>query len=100
MLLLREEGSHLLEGLVGRLVAVEASGLHAVEGAVGGGEVRQMSTEYLAVYMIGFPLFMWSMVGSTLLRATGQAASPGIVMTTGSVLQMAVGPGRIGGGFG
>ena len=56
------------------------------------GEVREMAADYLTVYMLGFPLFMLSMVGSTLLRATGRAASPGIVMTTGSVLQMAFGP--------
>ncbi len=56
------------------------------------GEVLAMATEYLRVYLLGFPLFMLSMVGSTLLRATGSAASPGIVMTTGSVLQIALGP--------
>jgi putative MATE family efflux protein len=64
------------------------------------GEVREMAADYLTVYMLGFPLFMLSMVGSTLLRATGRAASPGIVMTTGSVLQMAFGPGLIFGWFG
>ena len=32
------------------------------------------------------------MVGTGLLRDTGRAASPGIIMTTGSVLQMAFGP--------
>ena len=64
------------------------------------GQVREMAAEYLTVYMLGFPLFMLSMVGSTLLRATGRAASPGIVMTTGSVLQMAFGPVLIFGWFG
>ena len=64
------------------------------------GEVREMAADYLTVYMLGFPLFMLSMVGSTLLRATGRAASPGIVMTTGSVLQMAFGPVLIFGWFG
>jgi len=64
------------------------------------GEVREMAVDYLTVYMLGFPLFMLSMVGSTLLRATGRAASPGIVMTTGSVLQMAFGPVLIFGWFG
>ena len=56
------------------------------------GEVLAMATEYLRVYLLGFPLFMLSMVGSTLLRATGSAASPGIVMTTGSAVQIALGP--------
>ncbi|MEJ2132318.1 MAG: MATE family efflux transporter, partial [Gammaproteobacteria bacterium] len=55
-------------------------------------EVRRMAIEYMHVYMLGFPLFMLSMVGSTLLRATGSAASPGVVMTTGSILQIAFGP--------
>ena len=64
------------------------------------GEVREMAVDYLPVYMLGFPLFMLSMVGSTLRRATGRAASPGIVMTTGSVLQMAFGPVLIFGWFG
>ena len=64
------------------------------------GEVLAMATEYLSVYMLGFPLFMLSMVGSTLLRATGSAASPGVVMTTGSMLQIGLGPVLIFGLFG
>ena len=56
------------------------------------GEVLSMATEYMTVYMLGFPLFMLSMVGSTLLRATGVAASPGVVMTTGSIIQIALAP--------
>ena len=64
------------------------------------GEVLAMATAYLRVYMLGYPLFMLSMVGSTLLRATGSAASPGLVMTTGSVIQIAAGPVFIFGWFG
>ena len=64
------------------------------------GDVRTMAAEYLSVYMLGFPLFMLSMVGSTLLRATGSAASPGLVMTTGSLLQIGIGPVLIFGLFG
>ena len=64
------------------------------------GDVLAMATQYLSVYMLGFPLFMLSMVGSTLLRATGSAASPGLVMTTGSLLQIGLGPVLIFGLFG
>ena len=64
------------------------------------GEVRSMSTEYLRIYMLGFPLFMLSMVGSTLLRATGSAKSPGLVMAGGSVLQIGIAPLLIFGLFG
>lgn len=64
------------------------------------GEVLAMATRYLSIYMLGFPLFMLSMVGSTLLRATGNAASPGVVMTTGSVVQIGLGAVLIFGYFG
>lgn len=77
---------------------VFAQDLLALLGAEG--EVRAMSTEYLRIYMLGFPLFMLSMVGSTLLRATGSAKSPGLVMAGGSVLQIGIAPLLIFGLFG
>ena len=81
----------LIVGVVaGAFGLVFAEDVVALLGAQG--EVRTMAAEYLSVYMLGFPLFMLSMVGSTLLRATGSAASPGVVMTTGSVIQIAMGP--------
>lgn len=74
-------------GLIGGLFARDiAQGLGAQ------GIVQEMTVEYLQVYMLGFPFFMLGMVGSTLLRATGNAASPGIVMAVGSGLQIAFGP--------
>ena len=54
--------------------------------------VLELTIEYLEVYMLGFPFFMLSMVGSTLLRATGSAASPGIIMSVGSILQILLAP--------
>ena len=54
--------------------------------------VLELTIEYLEVYMLGFPFFMLSMVGSTLLRATGRAASPGIIMSVGSLLQILLAP--------
>lgn len=77
---------------------VFGQGLLAQLGAAG--DVRAMSTQYLQIYMLGFPLFMLSMVGSTLLRATGSAASPGLVMAGGSVLQIGIAPLLIFGLFG
>ena len=64
------------------------------------GELRDLTTEYLTVYLLGFPAFMLSIVGSTLLRATGNARSPGIIMTAGSILQIVLGPPLIFGWFG
>ena len=74
-------------GVAGFVGAEQALALLGAEG-----EVLRLATEYLRVYMLGFPLFMLSMVGSTLLRATGSAASPGVVMTSSSAVQVAVAP--------
>lgn len=84
-----------LLGLAGAAFAAEIAGSLGAKGIV-----KQMTVEYLQVYMIGFPFFMLGMVGSTLLRATGSAASPGIVMAVGSGLQIAFGPVLIFGWFG
>ena len=82
-------------GLLGGLFAEDIASALGAEGVV-----RQMTVEYLQVYMLGFPFFMLGMVGSTLLRATGSAASPGIVMAVGSLLQILFGPVLIFGWFG
>ncbi len=55
-------------------------------------EVRALAVAYTHIWLIGLIPFTLSMVGTGLLRDTGRAASPGIIMTTGSVLQMAFGP--------
>ena len=56
------------------------------------GRVLDLATGYLHVYLIGMPFFLLSMVGTSLLRATGSPASPGIVMTLGSLLQIVISP--------
>ena len=94
--------SHLLAlgtGIVlGTLGVAYAYDIVTLIGATG--ELRDLTTEYLTVYLLGFPAFMLSIVGSTLLRATGNAKSPGIVMTAGSILQIVLGPPLIFGWFG
>lgn len=84
--------------VLGALGVVYAYDIVSLIGATG--ELRDLTTEYLTVYLLGFPAFMLSIVGSTLLRATGNAKSPGIIMTAGSVLQIALGPPLIFGWFG
>ena len=89
----------LLVGIVlGVLGAVFAPHIVTALGATG--VVRDMTIEYLRVYMLGVPFFLLSIVGSTLLRATGRAASPGIVMAVGSILQVIFCPILIFGWFG
>ena len=84
--------------VLGLLGAVFASDIVTALGATG--TVRDMTIEYLRVYMLGVPFFLLSIVGSTLLRATGRAASPGIVMAVGSILQVLFCPILIFGWFG
>ena len=86
--------AHLLVVLVGITVgAVFAASAAAIASALGAhGDVHAMAVSYLTVFAFGFPLFMVSIAGSMLLRATGNAASPGLIMTAGSVLQTALCP--------
>ena len=94
--------AHVLVVLVGIAVgtafALFAGPIVGLLGATG--HVREMAVEYLRVFAAGFPFFMVSIVGSMLLRATGNAASPGLFMTAGSVLQVLLCPILIFGWFG
>jgi putative MATE family efflux protein len=47
---------------------------------------------YMDVWLLGLPLFTLSMVGSSLIRAAGNAAIPGYIMTVGSLLQVTIAP--------
>ena len=84
--------------VLGTLGVVFAQDIVTLIGAQG--ELRRLTVEYLTVYLLGFPAFMLSIVGSTLLRATGNARSPGIIMAVGSALQILLGPPLIFGWFG
>ncbi len=74
-------------GLGGYFAAPSIAALLGAQDAV-----HAMTVQYLQVYMIGMPFFLLSIVGSTLLRATGSAASPGIIMTAGSIIQIILCP--------
>ena len=94
--------AHLLVLLVGVVVgvlfAVFAGSIAAVLGA--SGDVHEMTVGYLTVFAFGFPFFMVSIAGSMLLRATGMAASPGVIMAVGSALQVVLCPVLVFGWFG
>ena len=94
--------AQLLAVVIGALLAILGGAFaEPIVRALGAeGLVLQMTVSYLQVYMWGVPFFLLSIVGSTMLRATGAAASPGIIMTASSVLQIALGPVLIFGWFG
>ena len=56
------------------------------------GEVLRMVIQYMDIWFIALPPFALSMIGTSLIRAVGNAAVPGIVMTVGSVLQVIIEP--------
>lgn len=55
-------------------------------------EILPLSVEYMRVWLLGLPFFTVAMVGSTLMRAAGDAVKPGYLMTIGSGLQILIGP--------
>ena len=56
------------------------------------GDVLDLVVAYIDIVAIGFPLFGLSMVGTGLMRSIGDPVFPGIVMATGSALQVLIGP--------
>lgn len=56
------------------------------------GHVLELIMLYTDIWFLGFPLFALSMIGTSLIRSVGNVAAPGIVMTTGSILQVIISP--------
>ncbi len=74
-------------------VAIGVPGAHAFFVLLGAeGHVLDLADAYIEVWLFGFTFFSVSMVGTHLLRAVGNAAMPGLVMTLGSALQILIGP--------
>lgn len=55
-------------------------------------DVRPFAIDYFRIWMIGLPLFALSMVATSLLRATGDAKTPGYLQTFSAILQIALTP--------
>ncbi len=77
----------LVLAVLGRLYSAPIFRLLGAEG-----HILELVILYMDIWFIGFPLFALSMIGTSLIRAVGNAAVPGIVMTVGSVLQVITSP--------
>ncbi|MBD3649209.1 MAG: MATE family efflux transporter, partial [Pseudomonadales bacterium] len=55
-------------------------------------DILPMSVHYMQIWLTGLPFFTVAMVGSTLMRAAGDAVKPGYLMAIGSGLQVLIGP--------
>lgn len=53
-----------------------------------GPEVLPLTVEYTQIWLLGLPFFTIAFIGSTLMRAAGDAATPGYLMAAGSALQV------------
>ncbi|MDA0790845.1 MAG: MATE family efflux transporter [Proteobacteria bacterium] len=47
---------------------------------------------YMSVWLLALPVFTMAFVGTTLMRATGDAKTPGYLSTIGSVMQVVIAP--------
>lgn len=55
-------------------------------------EIRPLIAEYMGVWVFGLPLFALSMVSTMIMRAVGNARTPGFIMAGSAALQVAMAP--------
>jgi len=51
-----------------------------------------LASEYMALWLFGLPFFAVAMVGSSLMRAAGDATKPSYLMTVSALIQVGLGP--------
>ncbi len=67
--------------------------LDTLFGLLGAGQqVLPLAIDYMQIWLLGFPLFAISMVGSSLMRAAGDAVKPSFLMAVGAGFQIVLGP--------
>ena len=57
-----------------------------------GDEILPITVSYVRIWFVGLPLFAIPMVGGMMLRALGDARTPGIIMTLSAILQVLIAP--------
>jgi len=57
-----------------------------------GTKTSNLAIEYMTFWFVGLPFFAIAMVGSSLMRAVGDAVKPSYLMTSGAGLQVLFGP--------
>jgi len=54
--------------------------------------ILPLIVSYMDIWLLGLPFFTVALVGSTLMRAAGDAVTPGYLMTIGSALHVVIAP--------
>jgi putative MATE family efflux protein len=76
--------------VVGVVVYLNLPWLFSLLGAKG--EVLLLAVDYMKIWLYGMPFFTITLVGMTLMRAMGDAVTPGYLMTIGSGLHIVIAP--------
>ena len=76
--------------VVGVVVYLNLPWLFSLLGAEG--EVLLLAVDYMKIWLYGMPFFTITLVGMTLMRAMGDAVTPGYLMTIGSGLHIVIAP--------
>ena len=79
--------------MVGVLIVLVRPNLQVIFDLLGAqAQVQALAVEYMRIWFLGLPFFAVAMVGSSLMRAMGDVATPGYLMTLGAALQIVLGP--------
>ena len=54
--------------------------------------ILPLAVAYMSIWLMGLPVFTMSFVGTTLMRASGDAITPGYLMAIGSFLHVTIAP--------
>jgi putative MATE family efflux protein len=76
--------------VVGVVVYLNLPWLFSLLGAEGA--VLLLAVDYMKIWLYGMPFFTITLVGMTLMRAMGDAVTPGYLMTIGSGLHIVIAP--------
>jgi putative MATE family efflux protein len=76
--------------ILGFIVYFNLEGFFSLLGA--GDDVLYLAVDYMQVWLLGMPFFTITLVAMTLMRAMGDAVTPGYLMTIGSGLHIVIAP--------
>lgn len=83
----------LVMGLILVVAALTYTSIESFFTLLGADEIiLPLAVTYMQTWLIGLPFFTVAMVGSTLMRATGDATTPGYLMAIGSGLHVIISP--------
>ena len=88
--------SHAIWMVIGFTIALSFIAYWSLEpifGLLGADQAAaELAIQYMGLWLVGLPFFAVAMVGSSLMRAAGDATKPSYLMTFSAVIQIVLGP--------